>query len=88
MGPEVALDKVGSLMKTPKDKERLVACCQTLGQIGDPRGIDSLERVLSVQTSLARRKKYVTAIRVAAVVALSFIYDPRTAQILEHCTRD
>ena len=88
MRPEAALDKVGSLMKTAKDKERLVACCQTLGQIGDPRGIDYLERVLSVQTFLYRRKKYVSAIRVAAVVALSFIRDPRAAQILEHCTRD
>jgi HEAT repeat protein len=88
MRREAALDKVGSLMKTAKDKERLVACCQTLGQIGDPRGIDYLERVLSVQTFLSRRKKYVSAIRVAAVVALSFIRDPRAAQILEHCTRD
>jgi diguanylate cyclase (GGDEF)-like protein len=88
MRPEAALDKVGSLMKTARDKERLVACCQTLGQIGDPRGVEFLERVLSVQTFLSRRKKYVSAIRVAAAVALSFIHDPRAGQILEHCTRD
>jgi diguanylate cyclase (GGDEF)-like protein len=88
MRPEAALDKVGSLLKTAKDKERLVACCQTLGQIGDPRGIDLLERVLSGRTFLFRRRKYVSAIRVSAAVALSFIHDPRAGQILEHCTQD
>ena len=86
--PKAALDKIESLMKTAKDKERLVACCQTLGQIGDPRGIDLLERVLSIQSFLSRRKKNASPIRVAATVALSFIHDPRAAQILEQCTRD
>ena len=86
--PQAALDKIGSLLKTAKDKDRLVACCQTLGQIGDPRGIELLERVLSVQSFLSRRKKNPSPIRVAAAVALSFIQDPRTAQILEQCTRD
>jgi diguanylate cyclase (GGDEF)-like protein len=86
--PQAALDKIGSLMKTAKDKERLVACCQTLGQIGDPRGIDLLERMLSVQSFLSRRKKYLSPIRVAAVVAVSFIHDPRAAQILERCAHD
>jgi HEAT repeat protein len=86
--PQAALDKIGSLMKPAKDKERLVACCQTLGQIGDPRGIDLLERVLTVQSFLFRRKKYLSTIRVAATVALSFIHDPRAAQALEQCTRD
>jgi diguanylate cyclase (GGDEF)-like protein len=88
MRPEAALDRVGSLIKTAKDKERLVACCQTLGQIGDPRGIDFLGPVLSGQMFLSRRRKYVSAIRVAAAVALSFIHDPRAGQILEHCTHD
>jgi HEAT repeat protein len=86
--PQAALDKIGSLMKTAKDKERLVACCQTLGQIGDPRGVDLLERVLSVQSFLSRRRKYLSPIRLAATVALSFIHDPRAAQVLEQCTRD
>jgi HEAT repeat protein len=86
--PQAALDKIGSLMKTAKDKERLVACCQTLGQIGDPRGIDLLERMLSVQSFLSRRKKYLSPIRVAAAVAVSFIHDPRAAQILERCAHD
>ena len=86
--PQAALDKIGSLLKTAKDKDRLVACCQTLGQIGDPRGIELLDRVLSVQSFLSRRKKNPSPIRVAAAVALSFIQDPRTAQILEQCTRD
>jgi len=86
--PQAALDKIRSLMKTAKDKERLVACCQTLGQIGDPRGIDLLERVLMVQSFLSRRKKNPSAIRVAAAIALSFIRDPRATEILEQCARD
>jgi len=86
--PQATLDKIGSLLKTAKDKDRLVACCQTLGQIGDSRGIELLERVLSVQSFLSRRKRNPSPIRVAAVVAVSFIQDPRTAQILEECTRD
>jgi hypothetical protein len=75
-------------MKTAKDKDRLIACCQTLGQIGASEGTDLLERVLSVESFLSRRKKYPSPIRVAATVALSFIRDPRAAQLLERCTRD
>ena len=86
--PQAALDKIGSLMRTVKDKDRLLACCQTLGQIGDPRGIDLLERVLSFQSFLSRRKRFLSPLRVAAVVALSFIQDPRAAEVLERCTRD
>ena len=86
--PQAALEKIEVLMKTAKDKDRLIACCQTLGQIGDPKGIELLERVLSVQTFLSRRKKYLSAIRVAATVALSFIHDPRAAQLLEQCAQD
>jgi HEAT repeat protein len=86
--PQATLDKIASLMKTAKDKERLIACCQTLGQIGDPRGIELLQRVLSGQNLLSRRKKYLSPIRLAAAVALSFIHDPRASQILELCTRD
>ncbi|MCU0595357.1 MAG: diguanylate cyclase [Desulfobacterota bacterium] len=86
--PQAALEKIGTLMKTAKDKERLVACCQTLGQIGDPRGIEPLERMLSVQSFLPRRRKYLSPIRVAAVVALSFIHDPRAAQLLERFAHD
>jgi hypothetical protein len=86
--PQAALEKIGSLMKTAKDKDRLVACCQTLGKIGDPRGIDPLERMLSAQSFLSRRNKYLSSVRVAAAVALSFIHDPRAAQILQQCTRD
>jgi len=86
--PQAALEKIGSLMKTAKDRERLVACCQTLAKIGDPRGIDPLERMLSARSFFSRRSKYLSPIRVAAVVALSFFHDPRAAQILEQCTRD
>jgi len=86
--PQTAFEKIGSLMKTAKDKERLVACCHTLGQIGDPRGVELLERLLLVQSFLSRRKKYLSPIRVAATVALSFIHDPRAAQVLEQCTHD
>lgn len=86
--PKAALDKIESLMKTAKDKDRLVACCQTLGHIGDPKGVDLLERVLTIQGFLSRRKKNASPIRVAAAVALSFIDDPRAKNILEQCTRD
>jgi diguanylate cyclase (GGDEF)-like protein len=86
--PQTALEKIDSLVKTAKDKERLVACCQTLGQIGDPRGVELLERLLLVQSFLSRRKKYLSPIRVAATIALSFIHDPRAAQVLEQCTHD
>ena len=86
--PKAALDKIVSLMKTAKDKQRLVACCQTLGQIGDPKGIDFLDHVLFSKGFLSRRKKNPSSIRVAAAVALSFIDDPRAAKILGECARD
>jgi len=67
--------KIGLLMKTAKDKDRLVACCQTLGKSETP-GIDPLERV-SRRRVFCQTQQVSFAHPCAAAVALSFIHDPR-----------
>ena len=84
----MALDRILFLLKSSKEKERLVACCQTLGQIGDPKGIDALERILRAPGFLFVGKKYDPEVRASAALALTQMNDPRVVEILGKCADD
>jgi diguanylate cyclase (GGDEF)-like protein len=80
--PAMTLRKILAVLKSAKDEDRLVACCQTLGQIGDLMGMDALARVLSAPRFLFLGKKYAPEVRANAAFALSQMDDRRIAGIL------
>jgi HEAT repeat protein len=86
--PQMALDKIHSLLKSARKKDRLVACCQTLGQIGDPKSIDVLESVLQTPRFLFIGKKFGPEVRASAALALTQVNDPRVGEILGRCAED
>ena len=86
--PQMALDRILSLLKSSKEKDRLVACCQTLGQIGDPKSIDVLARILQAPGFLFLGKKHGPEVRANAALALTQMNDPRVVEILGKHTGD
>lgn len=56
-----------------KDADFLVACCQSLGRLGEPAGIVPLSKVLSHKKTLFSRKEYASRVRAAAAFALAGI---------------
>ena len=50
LGSASAVEAIAESLDNAKEPELAIACCQALGQVGDPAGVDGLKRVL------ARRK--------------------------------
>ncbi|MFH1124133.1 MAG: diguanylate cyclase, partial [Pseudomonadota bacterium] len=80
-----------SLLKSAKKQERLIACCQSLGQIGDPASIEPLANILKpgmLDKFYFWRRKYGADLRASAAFALSQIDHPRVGEILAACVDD
>jgi diguanylate cyclase (GGDEF)-like protein len=83
-----AVAAVESILDATKEPELAVACCQALGQIADPAGIDALEKVASPKGFLWFGKRWGGQVRATAVLALREIDDPRAAEILGRLADD
>jgi diguanylate cyclase (GGDEF)-like protein len=86
--PAVAFKKILTTLTFSKEEDRLAACCQTLGQIGDPRGVDALLKVLSTPRFLFFGKKYGREVRASAAFALTQIHDKQIDGILTKYVND
>ena len=85
--PINASEKLVSLLQTAKNENLLVACCQSLGLIGDSASIDPLAKLLAPK-GLFRRKRQSAEVRGTAALALSQIDHPRAVQILSSYAED
>lgn len=70
------------------EKEIVAAVCRAMGQIADPLFVLPLENILMPRRRIFFQKKTGTAIRVAAVYAISMIQDPRVPTILRALADD
>ena len=86
--PRTALEKVLALVKSARERDRLIACCQALGQIGEPTCVDPLANILFLKGFLPGRKRHDSRLRTAAALALAQIDDPRSKDVLAKCTED
>jgi HEAT repeat protein len=84
----VATNLLLSLLTKTRDPKRLTACCQALGQIGDPSGAEPLIKLLMKKTVFLRRKKYRSRVRLAAAVALSHIDHPQVVKVMARLLND
>jgi HEAT repeat protein len=66
----------------------LIACCQALGQIGDPASIEPLAKILRPKSLLLWKKRYSDEVRANAAFALTQINDPRIDDLLRRCAQD
>ena len=86
--PPAAVEALIWELKSSKEPERLIACCQALGQIADPASIEPLAKMAASRGFLFFRKKPDARVRAAAAYALAKIDDPRVAAVFERLTKD
>jgi len=85
--PPAANEKLVSILQTAKNEKLVVACCQSLGVIGDSASIDPLAKLLASK-GFFRRKQQSAEVRATAALALSQIDHPRVVQILSSYADD
>ncbi|HVO83428.1 MAG TPA: HEAT repeat domain-containing protein, partial [Syntrophobacteria bacterium] len=86
--PQAALQRIVAILNSSKDPQRLVACCQILGEIGHPGGIVPLANLLVSKGFLLWRKRHRPDVRASAALALSQIAHPDVAAILARYHED
>lgn len=83
-----AVETLVAVAETSVDKEVLTAVCRAMGQIADPAFVLPLENILVPKRRLFFAKKADTAVRIAAVYALSRISDIRVVPLLKSLADD
>ncbi len=83
-----AVEILISVMENPEEKEVVIAACRAMGQIADPLFFVPLENILMPKRRLFFKKKIETAVRVAAVYAISQIKDSRVPSFLKTLAED
>ena len=83
-----AVAAVASILESTGEADLAVACCQALGQIADPAGIDALCKVIAPKGFLWFGKRWSGQVRATAVLALRQIEDPRAAVFLDQLAND
>jgi HEAT repeat protein len=86
--PQGIIEPIVSLLESAKDTRLLMACCQALGQIGEPAGVEPLLKILKGKGSFFRRYRRNPQIRGTAAFALAQIPHPRVAEILSPFVED
>jgi HEAT repeat protein len=79
---QAALEVLIPLLNATNDTKLMMACCQALGQIGEPACVEPLLNILKGKGSLFRRKRKSPQVRATAAFALAQIPHPRIPEIL------
>jgi HEAT repeat protein len=80
--PQGIIEPIASILESTKDTRLMMACCQALGQIGEPAGVEPLLKILKGKGSFFRRQRRNPQIRATAAFALAQIPHPRVAEML------
>jgi HEAT repeat protein len=79
---------LAAVLNKAKEQDLQMACCQALGQIADPAGMDILIRILAPRGLLSLQKKYSDHLRAAAAFALAQMPQPRVADVMKSLLED
>ncbi|MCH7825015.1 MAG: HEAT repeat domain-containing protein [Acidobacteria bacterium] len=79
---------LAEIVETLRDPELVVACCQALGQIGDPVGINALGAILAEKRFGFFGYRWEDQVRATAALALRQIVDPSAAVVLQPFMED
>jgi len=88
LNPAAAVEALIAVVEKSEEKEVVVAACRAMGQIADSLFVVPLEKILMPKRRLFFHKKMDTAVRVAAVYAISQIQDSRVATLLSALSED
>jgi HEAT repeat protein len=77
-----------NILNKAKEQSIQTACCQAMGQIADPAGVDPLIRILTSRGMLSLQKKYSDNLRAVAAFALAQISHPRVMEVMKALSED
>ncbi|MBU2488257.1 MAG: diguanylate cyclase [Proteobacteria bacterium] len=83
-----AVEIVGNALENREDPEVQTACCQALGQIGDPGATRSLAKALEHRSFFTGKLKHNPTVRAAAAFALAQMNQPETIALLASFDED
>jgi HEAT repeat protein len=83
-----AIPVLVEILNRTNEQNIQTACCQALGQIADPAGMESLIRILTSRGLLSLQNKYDDNLRAVAAFALAQIPHPRAIEIMESLSED
>jgi HEAT repeat protein len=86
--PQGAIEAIASLLNGTNDMKLMMACCQALGQIGEPACVEPLLNILKGKRSLFRRKRRSPQVRSTAAFAMAQIPHPRVPELLAPFVED
>ncbi len=86
--PAGAVDVLGSLIISARERERVIAACQALGKIADPAGIEPLAQIIAPGGFFLLYRKKSPLVRAAAASALAQISHPKVAKVLARHLED
>jgi HEAT repeat protein len=69
--PRGAMQEILEILHSARDAQRVIACCQALGQLGDPSAIQALTKILTPRSFFSLRRGWNSSVRTAAALALS-----------------
>ncbi len=86
--PAGASARLISVLQTTRDTDPALACCQALGQIGDPAGIEALARIVAAKGWFYLGRRYSAKVRGAAAFALRALPAAQVAEALTPLLHD
>lgn len=69
--PRGAAGDVLEILRGARDSERVIACCQALGELGDSSAVKALSRLLAPRRPFSLRRAWEPGVRNAAALALA-----------------
>ena len=80
--PRGASAEVLDILRTARDPDRVIACCQALGQLDDSGAVEALAKVLSPRRPFSLRRGWESGVRKAAALALAQLAGKESVAVL------
>ena len=66
LAPHGATEQILEILRAARDATRVIACCQALGEVADPRAAPELSKLLTARRVFYRRSSWDPGVRKAA----------------------
>ncbi|MEE8314664.1 MAG: diguanylate cyclase, partial [Myxococcota bacterium] len=82
LAPRGATEQILEILRAARDATRVIACCQALGELADPRAVPELSKLLTARRAFSRRSSWDPGVRKVAALALAQLDAAEAADVL------
>jgi HEAT repeat protein len=88
LAPRGATEQILEILRAARDATRVIACCQALGELADPRAVPELSKLLTARRAFSRRSSWDPGVRKVAALALAQLDAAEAADVLARLAED